>query len=170
MNEYVPPQFPHFAYAGVAGDTTLTTTYGTLPIGSIVNTELPVWNGTDWEDALVSPAGTQVPLYEVTMADGMVLRVSADYFFYVQSSRMTRFDALKAKAIADAATLWPTWNQFNMQTPPGTSSLYTVVSKVVALNTVGNVYCVQTSTGLTTLNGRTMSAGRIVEAGLWSNT
>lgn len=62
----------------VSGDTQILTSSGYLPIKSIVNEIVEVWNGTEWSYTKVQFTGID-ELYKVTLNNGMTLDCTSDH-------------------------------------------------------------------------------------------
>jgi ribonucleoside-diphosphate reductase alpha chain len=70
----------------VAGDTTVLTDQGHIPIKSMVGKSVNVWNGEEWSNVTIRQTGTNQQLVRVTTDSGQTLDCTAQHHFYTQNS------------------------------------------------------------------------------------
>jgi ribonucleoside-diphosphate reductase alpha chain len=66
----------------VAPNTELLTSSGYLPIGSLENEKVKVWNGQDWSETTIMRTSEQSELVRVWFNDGSYLDCTPDHKFY----------------------------------------------------------------------------------------
>ena len=70
----------------VAPETLVLTDKGHIPIGTLENQEVNVWNGEEWSNVTVKKTGENQELIEVHTDDGMSISCTKYHKFYIQNS------------------------------------------------------------------------------------
>lgn len=80
----------------VSGDTKILTDRGEVPIVSLKDRLVNVWNGEQWSPVTVKQTGSNENLLRVTLSSGRYIDCTADHFFYVMD-KATPFKINAAK-------------------------------------------------------------------------
>jgi ribonucleoside-diphosphate reductase alpha chain len=81
-------------------DTMILTKKGYVPIKSAVDTQVDVWNGSEWSNVTVKKTASNVDLIRVTLSNGSYLDCTPEHKFYIQINRNGKqlmIDACKLK-------------------------------------------------------------------------
>lgn len=88
----------------VTGDTELLTSKGYLPIASLEDREVSVWNGVEWsEPTFVRKTAEEAELVRVWFQDGSYLDCTPEHKFYLEGGEEVRAGALKDGAVLVAS-------------------------------------------------------------------
>lgn len=80
----------------VHGDTKVFTKNGYLPIATLENTDVEIWNGYEWSGVTVKKTGTNKNLIRVNFSNGSYIDCTPEHKFYIQekySHRNHKFNA-----------------------------------------------------------------------------
>ena len=122
----------------VAPETLITTNRGALPIGSLVNQIVSVWNGTLWSETLIQKTNTDQPLITVVIEDEEVspykektwiVQRSIDctpyHKFLLESDKSIReCERIEAKDLSSGTKLMPWIDQYGIKHTPVVKAIY----------------------------------------------
>ena len=75
-------------------DTMILTKKGNIPIKNMVDSQVDVWNGTEWSNVTIKQTASNVDLIRVTLSNGSYLDCTPEHKFYIQNGII---DACKLK-------------------------------------------------------------------------
>ena len=122
----------------VAPETLITTNKGVLPIGSLVNQTVSVWNGTLWSETLIQKTNTDQPLITVVIEDQEVspykektwiVQRSIDctpyHKFLLESDKSIReCERVEAKDLVQGTKLMTWIDQYGIKHQPIVKAIY----------------------------------------------
>ena len=122
----------------VAPETLITTNRGALPIGSLVNQTVSVWNGTLWSETLIQKTNTDQPLITVVIEDQEVspykektwiVQRSIDctpyHKFLLESDKSIReCERVEAKDLVQGTHLMSWTDQYGIKHQPIVKAIY----------------------------------------------
>ena len=91
----------------VAGATLVLTSAGQLPIASLADRAVRVWNGAEWSDVTVRMTAPAAALVRVTLDSGTVLDCTPEHKFYDSRGAELRAGALAPGTLLEKAAAWP---------------------------------------------------------------
>jgi ribonucleoside-diphosphate reductase alpha chain len=91
----------------VSGETRVLTEAGQLPIASLVDQEVGVWNGTEWSRVTVRQTAAEAQLLRVTFDNGAALCCTPQHKFYDSKGAEVRAEELVAGTALEKAPAWP---------------------------------------------------------------
>ena len=91
----------------VAGDTRVLTDAGQLPIASMVDQEVRIWNGREWSAVTVRRTAEAADLVRVTLSSGALLDCTPEHKFYDAKENEIRAGALAPGTKLEKAQSWP---------------------------------------------------------------
>lgn len=100
----------------VSQDTLILTKNGYLPIGSLDNCPVTVWNGWEWSNVTVQQTGSNQKLLHITLNDGTDIRCTEYHKFYDKSGRDIRAGDLVPGTTLMMAKQYPIVT--SLSTPP----------------------------------------------------
>jgi ribonucleoside-diphosphate reductase alpha chain len=91
----------------VSGETRVLTEAGQLPIASLVDQEVGVWNGSEWSRVTVRQTAAKAQLLRVTLDNGASLCCTPQHKFYDAKGAEVRAEELVAGTALEKAPAWP---------------------------------------------------------------